>query len=259
MQSNGQWPDVVYTAGCDAPTANWKAQAHWSRICRYLANLHLSDSTQCLSIVVTFASAWHGGFKNAAQWVKNDQIRAAISSAMGFWFSNDFTNPACLDSGGDDACPCGTPGLWNSNWFSNVRLSYSSCRKQCIRSLTCACSAMQVIGVPTFVGEVCLLLGDSLTASELEGCKKMTGRSFATFDTGINGVSAITGANALDIASIGIDLGLLTQNATLIDTGFTHVHDEAVIQSGIKADGIRADGSFGQHAGIIYNGNYGND
>ncbi|KAI0651820.1 polysaccharide lyase family 8 protein [Trametes meyenii] len=216
LQSNGQWPDVDYTAGCDAPTANWKAQVHWERI-------------------LTFASAWHGGLKNAAQFVQSDQVRAALSSAMGFWFANDFTDPACLDSGGDEACPCGTPGLWNTNWFSNV------------------------IGVPTFVGEVCLLLGNSLTASELSACQRMTGRSFATFDTGINGVSAITGANALDIASIGIDEGLLTQNTTLVSTAFERVHADAVIQNALKADGIRADGSFGQHAGIIYNGNYGKD
>ncbi|OJT12944.1 Chondroitinase-AC [Trametes pubescens] len=216
LESNGQWPDVDYTAGCDAPTANWKAQTHWSRI-------------------LTFSSAWHGGLKNAAQFVQSSQVRSAISSAMGFWFSNDFANPSCLDSGGEAACPCGTPGLWNTNWFSNV------------------------IGVPTFVGEVCLLLGDSLTASELAGCQKMTGRSFATFDTGINGVSAITGANALDIASIGIDAGLAAQNATLISAAFGRVHADAVIQNAIKADGIRPDGSFGQHAGIIYNGNYGKD
>ncbi|KAI0757019.1 polysaccharide lyase family 8 protein [Daedaleopsis nitida] len=216
LQPNGQWPDVDYTAGCDAPSANWKAQTHWSRI-------------------LTFSSAWHGGFKNAGQWVQSPQVRAAVSSAMGFWFSNDFTNPACLDSGGEDACPCGTSGLWNTNWFSNV------------------------IGVPTFVGEVCLLLGDSLTPSELAGCTKMTSRTFATFDTGINGVSNITGANALDIASIGIDLGLFTQNATTVAAGFDRVMADAVIQNGTKVDGIRADGSFGQHAGIIYNGNYGKD
>ena len=113
--------------------------------------------------------------------------------------------------------------------------------------------------MPTFVGKVCLLLGDSLTDSELGNCTKMTGRSFNTFTTGINGVSSITGANALDIASIGIDQGLLTQDASLIAAGFARVHAEAVIQSGIKVDGIRADGSFGQHAGIIYNGNYGKD
>ncbi|KAI0778155.1 polysaccharide lyase family 8 protein [Trametes elegans] len=216
LQSTGTWPDVDYTAGCDAPKANWKAQTHWQRI-------------------LTLSSAWHGGLKNADQFVQNSSVRAAISSAMGFWFSNDFTIPACLDSGGEDACPCGTPGLWNQNWFSNV------------------------IGVPTFVGEVCLLLGDSLTPSELASCQKFTGRSFATFDTGINGVSAITGANALDIASIGIDDGLLTQNATFVSAAFGRVHADAVIQNAVKADGIRADGSFGQHTGIIYNGNYGKD
>ena len=106
---------------------------------------------------------------------------------------------------------------------------------------------------------MCLLLGDSLTDSELEGCTRITGRSFATFDTGINGVSAITGANALDIASIGIDEGLLLKNTTLIATAFGRVHADAVIQNATKADGIRADGSFGQHAGIIYNGNYAKD
>ncbi|KAI8995601.1 polysaccharide lyase family 8 protein [Trametes punicea] len=216
LQPDGQWPDVDYTAGCDAPTANWKAQAHWERI-------------------LTFASAWHGGLKNAAEYAQSSQVRSAASLAMGFWFSNDFTNPACLDSGGDSTCPCGTPGLWNTNWFSNV------------------------IGVPTYVGEVCLLLGGSLTVSELANCTKITGRSFATFETGINGVSAITGANALDIASIGIDEGLLTQNETLVSTAFGRVHADAVIQNAIKADGIRADGSFGQHSGIIYNGNYGAD
>ncbi|KAI0365219.1 polysaccharide lyase family 8 protein [Pilatotrama ljubarskyi] len=216
LQSNGQWPDVDYTAGCDAPTANWKAQAHWQRI-------------------QTLAAAWHGGLKNADQFVQSSQVRSAISTAMGFWFSNDFTNPSCLDSGGDTACPCGTPGLWNTNWFSNV------------------------IGVPTIVGQACLLLGSSLTASELSSCQKFSGRSFATFDTGINGVSKITGANALDIASIGIDGGLLTQNATQVSAAFGRVHADAVIQNAIKADGIRADGSFGQHTGIIYNGNYGKD
>ena len=50
-----------------------------------------------------------------------------------------------------------------------------------------------------------------------------------------------------------------TQNATLIAAAFGRVHDDAVVQNAVKADGIRADGSFGQHTGIIYNGNYGKD
>ncbi|KAI1797852.1 polysaccharide lyase family 8 protein [Ganoderma leucocontextum] len=216
LQADGTWLDVDYTAGCDAPTANWKAESHWSRI-------------------LTLASAWHGGLKNADQFVQSDQVRSAISSAMGFWFTNDFSNLACLDSGGDAACPCGTSGLWNRNWFSNV------------------------IGVPTFVAEVCLILEDSLSASELSSCTTIAERSFATFETGINGVSAITGANLQDIASIGIDHGLLTKDSSLLTDAFNRVHGDIVIQNAIKADGIRADGSFGQHAGIIYNGNYGQD
>ena len=43
-------------------------------------------------------------------------IRPWIALAMDSWFADDFTNPACLDFGGDSECPCGTPGLWNTNW-----------------------------------------------------------------------------------------------------------------------------------------------
>ncbi|KAI0322716.1 polysaccharide lyase family 8 protein [Amylostereum chailletii] len=218
LGADGKWPDseVDYTTGCDAQTASWPAQEHWRRI-------------------QTFSAAWHGGLDGAGQWFQSNELRSAISSAMQFWFENDFTDAACLDSGGEASCPCGTPGLWNTNWFPNV------------------------IRIPGLVGEVCLLLNDTLLSSELGNCTHMTSRSFATFETGINGVSNITGSNALDIASIGIDLGLLIVNETLLDQGLGRVHSEVVIQNGTKADGIRADGSFGQHSGIIYNGNYGKD
>ncbi|KAG6879278.1 hypothetical protein C0992_003882 [Termitomyces sp. T32_za158] len=169
----------------------------------------------------TFAAAWHGGLRNADQYAGDTQLRAAISSAMNFWFSQDFTIPACLDSGGTTACPCSTPGFWNQNWNSNIIL------------------------IPTWVGQVCLLLENSLTASEQSSCALMTGRAYNTFQTGINGVSAITGANTLDIASIGIDLGLSTSNISLVSDAYARVHAELVIKDGIKADGIRADGSFG--------------
>ena len=66
------------------------------------------------------AGAWHGGLTGAEQYVNNPKIRGAIASAMDFWFTNDFSNMACLDSGGTRGCPCGTPGFWDTNWFSNV-------------------------------------------------------------------------------------------------------------------------------------------
>ncbi|KAJ6489074.1 polysaccharide lyase family 8 protein [Mycena sanguinolenta] len=213
---NATWADVDYTAGCTASPSSWPAQEHWVRI-------------------NTFASAWHGGFKNAANWTGDPSLRASISAAMAFWFNSDFTNPACIDSGGLAACPCGTPGLWNTNWFSNIIL------------------------IPTWVGQVCLSLGSSLSASEAAGCARMTGRAFNTLQTGINGVSAITGANLLDIASIGIDQGLLLGNASEIAAGYAAVHGDLIFQNATKADGIREDGSFGQHAGLLYNGAYGKD
>lgn len=103
----------------------------------------------------------------------------------------------------------------------------------------------------------------------------MTSRSYGTFDHNINGVGFLTGANTLDVAKIGIDQALLTYNVTLLTDAYRRVHLELQIKNGIKIDGIRADGSFGlsiitchwrelylrltigQHAGILYNGNYG--
>lgn len=70
------------------------------------------------------SSAFHGGLKNGDTFVNSSDLRAAITLAMDFWFENDFTNPSCIDSGGLAACPCGTPGFWNPNWFSNVRQAY---------------------------------------------------------------------------------------------------------------------------------------
>ncbi|KAF8642386.1 hypothetical protein AX16_009654 [Volvariella volvacea WC 439] len=183
----------------------------------------------------TLSAAWKGGLRNAEQYAGDPDIRAAINRAMSFWFFNDFPSPACLDQGGTDACPCTVRGLWNKNWYSNVIL------------------------IPKWVGQTCLLLGDSLSTSEREGCDRMTQRTYATFVTGINGVSVITGANTQDIASIGIDNGLFNSNETLVADGYNRVHNELVIKDGIRVDGIRPDGSFGQHSGILYNGNYGKD
>ena len=83
---------------------------------------------------------------------------------------------------------------------------------------------------------------------------------FALFNrTDINGPGDLTGANALDVASIGIAAGLLVDDAALVKAGYERIHEDVVIVNEVKEDGIRADGSFAQHNGIIYNGNYGKD
>lgn len=73
----------------------------------------------------------------------------------------------------------------------------------------------------------------------------MTGRSWDTFFRPINGVGALTGANALDVARIGMDKALLTSNVTLLGAAYGQVHLQLVIQNVNRADGIRADGAFG--------------
>ncbi|KAL5495226.1 hypothetical protein ACEPAI_689 [Sanghuangporus weigelae] len=187
LQEDGSWPasEIDYTTGCDAQRANWPAQNHWSR-------------------VLTMASAFHGGLENATQWENNTELLSAISSVMDFWFSNDMASDDCVDAGGLEACPCGTPGFWNTN---------------CI-------------------------------------CTHIPGRAYATLNRNVTTLGTYTGANLLDIASIGIDLAT---NSSLIGDAYTRVHNEVVVQEAVRADGIKPDGNFSQHGGLIYNGNYGKD
>ena len=73
------------------------------------------------------------------------------------------------------------------------------------------------------------------------------------------GKSYLTGANILDVAKIGVDLALLTTNTSLMTEAYGRINAQIVIEPGIMVDGIKPDGSFGQHSGLLYNGNYGKD
>ncbi|KAI9456630.1 polysaccharide lyase family 8 protein [Russula earlei] len=215
LKADGSWPasDINYTTGCPAQRANWPASTHWVRI-------------------LTMSAAWHGGLKGAEQYVGNTTLASAISSAMNFWFLRDFTVSACLDQGGTSSCPCGTPGFWNSNWFSNVIL------------------------VPRLVGEGCLLFESSLSPTQASSCTSILSRAYGTF---YEGKSFLAGANILDVAKIGIDLSLLTSSTSLITEAYGRINAQLVLEPGIMVDGIKPDGSFSQHNGFLYNGNYGKD
>ena len=82
------------------------------------------------------SAAWHGGLRGAKQYANSSALASAISSAMNFWFSRDFTPPGCLDQGGTSVCPCGTPGFWNTNWFSNVS-DFSALKADSLSQTTC--------------------------------------------------------------------------------------------------------------------------
>ncbi|KAJ8083848.1 hypothetical protein PM082_002614 [Marasmius tenuissimus] len=186
------------------------------------------------SRLVILAGAWHGGLPNTTVFTRNETFSGRIFGAMEWWFERDFKNPACLTDGGKPACPCDPADttMWNTNWFANV------------------------IQIPETVGKTCLLMNDALAPALSGHCNRIMARAYGTFQ-GTFGFLA--GANILDIASIGIDNGILTQNTTLISDAYRRVHNEVVIQGGLQVDGIKDDGSFGQHRGLIYNGNYGQD
>ncbi|KAF8484382.1 chondroitin AC/alginate lyase [Gautieria morchelliformis] len=218
LGTDGKWPDseIDYTTGCTAQRANWPAEIHWVR-------------------VAALAAAWHGGFPGASStYVQNATLGAQIGLAMDWWFDRDFTVPSCLDTGGTGTCPCGTPGLWNTNWFANV------------------------IAIPRLVGQACLLFDATLTPTQSANCTHMTARSFDIFQR-TDKPGFLVGANALDVSSIGIALGLLSDNASIVADAYDRVHNEVQAQSGFQLDGIQQDGSFSQHQGLLYNGNYGKD
>ncbi|KAF8232548.1 polysaccharide lyase family 8 protein [Tricholoma matsutake] len=214
LDANGKWPD----SEVDYTTGCLARRANWP------AQVHWIR-------IVLMSAAWYGGLPGADQFVNDVNLRAAISRAIDYWYGRDFTNQACLSQGGTPSCPCDNPGnlLWNTNWFSNVIL------------------------IPKLVGQAFLLLGDTLTASQLNHSTYVLSRSYTY--TGMS----FTGANALDVSRIGMDQALQNGDSTLLANAYQRSHVELVIQNAVSADGIRADGAFGQHAGMLYNGNYGKD
>jgi hypothetical protein len=61
------------------------------------------------------------------------------------------------------------------------------------------------------------------------------------------------------MSKIGIDYALRVFNVTLIGESYERVHTQMIVQPGVMVDGIKPDGSFAQHGGLLYNGNYGKD
>jgi len=100
------------------------------------------------------------------------------------------------------------------------------------------------------------MLNDTLVQTQLSNCTHMTGRAYGTFGHSINGVGFLTGANTLDVAKIGIDQALLTNNVSMLTDAYGRVHSELLVKNGVKVDGIRADGSFGLRFRVLHRNPY---
>ncbi|CAE6450087.1 unnamed protein product [Rhizoctonia solani] len=222
LKSDGSWSAIDYSSGCTARRSSWPAGGHWTRL-------------------LEMAAAYRGG--GLARYKHNTDLRSAIQKAMGYWFANDYSvigDGSCMDREflPGNHCPCGTPGLWGPNWYSNV------------------------IQVPSRVGKVCALLRSELTSNELSMCILMTARAYAPFYRDPQ-PGYLGGANVMDIAVIGMLAGLLENNragnVSRIADAYQRVHQQSLVHSSDRVDGIKPDGSFQQHGGVIYDGNYGKD
>lgn len=184
-----------------------------------------------LQRTVTLASAY------AMNTVGNSSYLQKAKAGLQYWITNDYTELECMTWGGRDdrKCPCGTPGFWNKNWFPNT------------------------ISVPKAIGNICLLLKDNLSTQQLNSCTAIQTRAFDRVLNLSPNESTMTGANLLDVASLGITLGLQTNNSVIVQQAIDIIYGAVIINPTVAADGIQSDGSFMQHAGLLYNGNYGKD
>ncbi|XWW94859.1 hypothetical protein V2A60_002808 [Cordyceps javanica] len=220
QKPDGTWPDVNYLSGCPARRANWPIQDHWNRI-------------------ITLAAAWSGTSLIADQkWTNDTKAWEAISNGLDYWFKNDYKPAACMGNGGNAAlgCPCGTPGLWNTNWYG------------------------QAILIPQLSSTACLLARDgNLSREQREGCIRLTKRTYDNIDQSYGTGGTLTAANVVLVLQSAVSLGLFTSNATIVESAIQRAFGVMTFTDGAMQDGIHRDGSFLQHDGILYNGNYGKD
>ncbi|OAQ96867.1 hypothetical protein LLEC1_07262 [Akanthomyces lecanii] len=220
QKPDGTWPDVNYLSGCPAQHANWPIQDHWNRI-------------------ITLAAAWRGNSSIAdPKWTNSTRAWDAISMGLDYWFKNDYKPAACLGDGGNPklGCPCGTPGLWNGNWYD------------------------QAILIPQLSSAACLLAQDgNLSEEQREGCIRLSRRTYDNIDLSYGSGGILTAANIVLVLQSSVTLGLFTDNATVVEDAMKRAFRVMTFSDGAMQDGIHRDGSFLQHTGILYNGNYGKD
>lgn len=112
--------------------------------------------------------------------------------------------------------------------------------------------------MPNLVVQTCLVLDYTLTETQSGNCSHFATRSSNPFYR-TNPPGFVSGANILDMSRIAIDYSLRVLNATRVEEAYGRIHAQMSIEPAVMVDGIKPDGSFGQHLGLLYNGNYGKD
>jgi hypothetical protein len=116
-----------------------------------------------------------------------------------------------------------------------------------------------MILLPRFITNTCLLLKSNLTATQLGNCTLTSQRVYNRIDTEVLGIGPMTGANMLDASTAVLNLGLLTDNETIVRDALDHYYGQTWITPATGVDGIKVDGAYMQHFSQLYTGNYGKD
>ncbi|OAA38183.1 polysaccharide lyase family 8 protein [Beauveria brongniartii RCEF 3172] len=171
--------------------------------------------------IITLAAAWSGASLVAdPKWSNSTEAWEAISNGLDYWFKNDYKPAACLGDGGNAARGC--PCGTPGLWN-------------------------------TLSSTACLLARDGhLSQEQHQGCIRLTERTYGTIGT-------LTAANIVLVLQSAVSLGLFTNNVTIVESAMKRTFSVMTFSDEAMQDGIHRDGSFLQHDGILYNGNYGKD
>lgn len=122
---------------------------------------------------------------------------------------------------------------------TRIGLARSECRLVTINPLS---ERLQIILIPKLVAQSCLLLSASLSAKQASICTRFSLRAYGSFYRSVVGLGRLTGANLLDVASIGVDEGIRSKNLTLLQDAYQRMHVELSHVKFGTQDGIHFDG-----------------
>ncbi|ELR12955.1 polysaccharide lyase, partial [Acanthamoeba castellanii str. Neff] len=183
----------------------------------------LWPATEHLDRVLVMTKAWAAPESTAHL---DPVLLAKIVMGLDWWLVRDYSDEGCTDTNDPSDC-CGMTGMWHPNWWWNM------------------------VGVPLRIGPTCLLLRSArpsvLTPTRRAGCSAILRRS---------DWRGATGANTLWLAQGAVWDSLLRNDQTKVAAAYGASEREARYSPGSE-DGIKRDGSFLQHSGVLYTGGYG--
>lgn len=180
-------------------------------------------ATEHLDRVLVMTKAWAAPQSTAHL---DPVLLAKILVGLDWWLVRDYSGESCTDTHDPSDC-CGMTGMWHPNWWWNM------------------------VGVPLRIGPTCLLLRSAqpavLTPTRRVGCSTILRRS---------DWRGATGANTLWLAQGAVWEGLLRDDQAKVAAAYGASAREARYSPGSE-DGVKRDGSFLQHSGVLYTGGYG--